>query len=311
MDDKTSEEMSIDELETLLRIKRSAVRLRRIAEALEAQHVPASHLPSEGSLVGSLPKWRSRTVRLESIELQPLTRKSLYEIATAGLQEAFSPQGRRRIRDSFLLLVEIAAVIGLIAILGYSLSSLNRLNREAAQAFETVTYPTPTEAAFLPGSFPPTPAALPPFYQSLVRPVTPVVLPTPGPQSATRIVISKIKVDAPVVEGDDWEALKKGVGHHPGSANPGERGNVVLSGHVDVFGAVFRYLDRLEVGDEVILYAGEKAYHYRVAGKRIVEPTEVSVMDPTREPTLTLITCYPYRVDTKRIVVFAELVRTP
>lgn len=311
MDDKALEKMSIDELEALLRIKRSALRLRRIAEALETQPAPASQLSSEGSLIDSLPRWRSRAVRLESIELQPLERKSLYESVTAALHEALSPQGRRRIRDSLLLIVEIVAVIGLIAILGYSLTSLNRLNQETAQTFETLTHPTPTEVAFLPGSFPPTPAALPPFYQNLVRPVTPVVLPTPGPQSATRIVIPKLRVDAPVVEGDDWEALKKGVGHHPGSANPGERGNVVLSGHVDVFGAVFRYLDRLDVGDEVIVYAGDKAYYYRVAGKRIVEPTEVSVMEPTREPILTLITCYPYRVDTKRIVVFAELVRTP
>jgi sortase A len=132
-------------------------------------------------------------------------------------------------------------------------------------------------------------------------------LPTPGPQAPTRIIIKKIKVDAPIVMGSGWEDLKKGVGHHPGTALPGMRGNMVLVAHDDVFGEIFRYLGDLEPGDLVTIYAGERAFNYVVKAKRIVEPTEISVMDTAHEPLATLITCYPYGIDTQRLVVIAEL----
>jgi len=121
------------------------------------------------------------------------------------------------------------------------------------------------------------------------------------------MVILAIDVDAPVVEGDGWEELKMGVGHHIGSVNPGERGNVVVSGHNDIFGEVFRRLGELGPGDEIIVYAGETPYRYLVREKRIVQPDEVSVMEPTTKATMTLITCYPYLIDTHRLVVIAEL----
>jgi sortase A len=97
------------------------------------------------------------------------------------------------------------------------------------------------------------------------------------------------------------------VGHHIGTANPGERGNLVLSAHNDVFGEIFRYLDQLKPGDEVIIYSGSQRYRYEISQSRIVEPTEVGVMAPTNEPTVTLISCYPYLVDNKRIAVFGQL----
>jgi sortase A len=101
--------------------------------------------------------------------------------------------------------------------------------------------------------------------------------------------------------------LKKGVGQHIDSANPGQNGNVVLAGHDDVFGEVFRDLDKLQPGDQVILYTMQQQYVYLVAETRIVEPSQVEVMNPTSDPTVTLISCYPYMVDNKRIVVFAKL----
>jgi sortase A len=120
-------------------------------------------------------------------------------------------------------------------------------------------------------------------------------------------VIPAIDVDALVVEGDTWEQLKLGVGHHLRSANPGERGNMVLSAHNDIYGEIFRYLGNLELGDEVVIYAGEQPYRYAVKAKQIVEPTDVGVLASTTRPVATLITCYPYMVDTHRIVVVAEL----
>jgi sortase A len=109
------------------------------------------------------------------------------------------------------------------------------------------------------------------------------------------------------VEGDDWEALKQGAGHHIGSANPGESDNCVISAHNDIYGEIFRRLDDLELGDEVVIYAGEQPYRYIVMAKQIVEPTQVHVLAPTTKPVATLISCYPYMVDTHRIVVIAEL----
>jgi sortase A len=120
-------------------------------------------------------------------------------------------------------------------------------------------------------------------------------------------VIPAIEVDALVVEGDSWEQLKLGVGHHLNTADPGERGNMVLSAHNDIYGETFRHLDDLELGDEVVIYAGEQPYRYIVRAKQIVEPTEVSVLASTTKPVTTLISCYPYMVDTHRIVVIAEL----
>jgi sortase A len=116
-------------------------------------------------------------------------------------------------------------------------------------------------------------------------------------------------VDVQVVEGDDWEQLKKGAGHHIGSANPGERGNCFISGHNDIYGEIFRYLPDVQVGDEITVYAGEQPYRYTVRATRVVEPDDVSVMYPTSAPILTLLTCYPYMIDTQRFVVIAELNR--
>jgi len=66
-------------------------------------------------------------------------------------------------------------------------------------------------------------------------------------------------------------------------------------------------LEELDLGDEVIVYAGATSYRYIVREKRIVEPEDVSVMYPTTQPILSLQTCYPYLVDTHRLVVIAQL----
>ena len=97
------------------------------------------------------------------------------------------------------------------------------------------------------------------------------------------------------------------VGHHVGSANPGESSNSIISAHNDIFGEIFRDLPELDLGDEVFMHTASRVYRYVVTQKRIIEPTDVSVMYPTSSPVLTLISCYPYGIDTHRIVVIAEL----
>jgi sortase A len=209
-------------------------------------------------------------------------------------------------------------IIGIVAVLVDTLSTLGNLNRQVSTALLQPTLePTPAiQAVVLPdGHTPPDrfgrarpneteiPAHLRPAWQSFAS------LPTPVPAigQAVRIQIPAIAVDAPVVQGDGWEQLKRGVAQHIGTPNPTEVGNIVLSGHNDIFGEVFRDLDRLNPGDKVILFTNQRQYTYIITGTQMVEPTTVEVMAPTSDSRVTLISCHPYLIDEHRIVVTALL----
>ncbi|OGO46521.1 MAG: hypothetical protein A2Z30_07290 [Chloroflexi bacterium RBG_16_64_43] len=224
----------------------------------------------------------------------------------------------RHVLDRLLLFIEVGAAIGLALVLINGAGLLDRLNREVSSALGRTT-PTPLiTAVVLPsGHTPPNspggaqpnqdeiPANLRAFVQSMPAPAAP----TSGPEQALLLDVPAMgKLAIPVVEGDGWEQLKQGVGHHIGSADPGRLGNMVLSGHNDIYGEVFRDLDRLAPGDEVRVSTASQVYTYRVVGWRLVTPTEVEVMAASPRATLTLISCYPYMIDTQRIVVTAELV---
>jgi sortase A len=224
----------------------------------------------------------------------------------------------RRVMDGLLLLIEVSAVVGFIFILFNGLNVIRELNQEVAAVIEQPTLtPTPLiGAVVLPsGHIPPNAPGgtrfnedeIPEHLRPLVRSWYNAPVPTPGPEQAMRIQIPAIEVDAPVVQGDGWEQLKKGVAQHLGSADPGARGNVVLSAHNDIFGEIFRDLDRLVPGDLVLLHTNQRSYTYVVVDTKVVEPTAVDVMAPTSQPTTTLISCYPYLKDNLRIVVIARL----
>lgn len=224
----------------------------------------------------------------------------------------------RRWWDRLLVGVEVLAVLGLIGVILNGLGILRDLNQEMAAALAPATIePTPLITALvLPGGHTPpdaqgntrpNEAEIPEHLRPMVQSLGSVAIPTPGPEQAIRISIPAIRVNAPVVQGDGWEQLKKGVAQHIGSANPGQNGNVVLSAHNDVYGQLFRFLDKLVPGDLVILYTQQRQYVYVVTATLIVEPTQVEVMAPTPDPTVTLISCYPYMVNTHRIVVVAKL----
>jgi sortase A len=220
--------------------------------------------------------------------------------------------------DGLLLATEVLAVIGFISILGIGLSTLGSFNQKVSASFQQPPFePTPMiQAVVLPdGHTPPTdprgarpneaeiPEHLRPLWQSFSN------LPTPLPaiEQAVRIQIPAINVDAPVVQGDTWEQLKKGVGQQIGTPDPGSKGNIVLSGHNDVYGEVFRYLDRLNPGDKVVLFTSRRQYTYIITGTQMVEPTAVEVMAQTPDARVTLISCHPYLIDDHRIVVSAVL----
>jgi sortase A len=225
---------------------------------------------------------------------------------------------RKRILDGLLLFVEVLAVIGLLLLLFNGINMMRDLNNEVAIALEQPTLtPTPLiVSVVLPsGHTPPTspegarpnedeiPQHLKPLVQSLAN----IPIPTPGPEQAIRIQIPAIGVDAPIVQGDGWEQLKKGVGQHIGTANPGSAGNTVLSAHNDIFGEIFRDLDRLQPGDEITIYTTQRSYTYVISDSIVVEPTQVDIMENTSQATLTLISCYPYLVDDKRIAITSRL----
>jgi sortase A len=127
-------------------------------------------------------------------------------------------------------------------------------------------------------------------------------------QMLTRLQIPKIQMDAIVVEGASRRDLSEGPGHMKRTAQAGETGNMVITAHRDTF---FRHIYELNKGDQIQVRRSGRTFTYEVTGKRIVMPDDVSVIRPTPNPQLTLITCYPtYYIGPapKRLVVFSRLV---
>ncbi len=289
---KAPEELSVEELRRLLIEKRRGARRERL-----------EHFKRTG-----------RVAAVEPDSLAPVV-ETLEE---NGAQPQVQVSMRRRVLDRILLAVEVLAVIGLVGVLVSGFGVLRELNEEVASALIQETFtPTPlVMAVVLPsghtppdafGNTRPNDAEIPEHLRPMVQSLANLPIPTPAPDQAIRIQIPAINVDAPIVQGDGWEQLKKGVGQNIGSANPGQNGNLVLSAHNDVYGEIFRHLDRLVPGDQIIIYTQQRQYVYVVDRTAIVEPTAVEVMAPTGSPTATLISCYPYLVNKQRIVVFARL----
>ena len=146
-----------------------------------------------------------------------------------------------------------------------------------------------------------------------------------------RIIIPRINKNVPIVgvstenlinrdwaglEADIQAALQLGVVHYPGTAEAGETGNVVITGHSSYFPwdpgrfkDVFALLHEIVVGDEVIVYRDQKPYRYRVYNTRVVTPDQVEVLTQEGEDRLTLITCTPVGTNLKRLIVLAEPIR--
>jgi sortase A len=106
-----------------------------------------------------------------------------------------------------------------------------------------------------------------------------------------RIEMPRLKLSVSAREGVDTRTLRTAAGHIPGTALPGERGNAGFAAHRDTF---FRPLQGVRAGDEVVLTTADGVYRYAVTATRIVPPSDVSVLEATSDPTLTLVTCYPF-----------------
>ena len=106
--------------------------------------------------------------------------------------------------------------------------------------------------------------------------------------------------------------LKEGVVHYPGTANPGEPGNVFITGHSSYYlwdtgryKDVFARLNQLKPGDDIVLYYNQKKYHYVVRERKEVQNDDISVLDQGTEKILTLMTCSPVGTNFRRLVVVA------
>ena len=287
-DRRSVDDISINELERILKIKKQRAREERLRGFRDTGRALRAQVTTDDPADWSPPR--------RGLRLGRLTSRALW-------------------------FLEVAAVAGLVYLAYDFWQARETINEEVQEVISAENAPTaaPTPmitVLVLPsGHTPPTDlggarpndAEIPENLRPLVQALPAVVIPTPGPRQATRIVIPAINVDAPVVQGDGWEQLRRGVGQHIGTASPGQNGNLVVSAHNDIFGEIFRDLDRLAPGDIITIHTMSERFNYVITGSDVVEPTAVEVMQRTSAPTATLISCYPYLVDTKRIVVFAEL----
>lgn len=125
------------------------------------------------------------------------------------------------------------------------------------------------------------------------------------------IVIPKIGVDTPILEGKSAQVLNNGLWRRPKTSSPDLGGNTVITGHRFMYSTgnkTFYHLDKLAIGDPITVYWKGKAYGYRVTSQKVVAPTEISIEEPTTDERLTLYTCTPLWTSKNRLVVTATKV---
>jgi sortase A len=151
---------------------------------------------------------------------------------------------------------------------------------QAARAYAITT--APTEAAVVPG-------------RTAARSTAPhAAVPVPARGLPVgELTIPRIQLSSVVLHGSDPQTLRRGPGHLETTPLPGESGNAVIAGHRDSF---FRPLRHVRRGDDVFVQTPSGRFHYRVVSLQVVDAHDLSVLEPTRDPTLTLITCYPFWV---------------
>ena len=356
-DKRPVDELSIDELERVLAIKRREARQQRLQKmgrsgrlvdhsSPEPVYVEPAAAPPSSPVRITVPALEALSAAVAAAET-PQTVDTIPEssprfedvddVEQAPIQVYAIPSKRqqrmKRIVDRLLLVLEVVAVIGIVVI-GYNLfGAVQDLERETASAqalseeqrrmgIPTIA-PTPSlrmEDYVIPGghiigadgsvrfNYDEVPSHLLPLVQSqLIQPV--VSRPAPTSETALTLTIPALNLNQSIVQGVDMEAFKQGVGQLPNNVNPGDAiGNVVLGAHNDVYGEIFRHLDELQAGDEFQIATRTTVYTYTVTEILVVEPTDVWVLENRDGPTATLFSCYPYRVDTQRIVVMADRV---
>ncbi|MBM7649907.1 sortase A [Bacillus ectoiniformans] len=130
------------------------------------------------------------------------------------------------------------------------------------------------------------------------------------PPSRWVLVIPKIDLTVPVLEGTTEEVLDVAAGKLESSGQLGKKGhNFVVAAHrAYQFGRFFNRLDELEGGDEVLVQSADTTYQFQVSEKKIINPNQAEYLNPKPDHAmLTLLTCHPMYSDSKRLLVFTEL----
>jgi sortase A len=124
-----------------------------------------------------------------------------------------------------------------------------------------------------------------------------------------KIELPTIHKNAYVVEGTDLGSLRKGPGHYPHTALPGQRGTVAIAGHRTTYGAPFRHIDKLHRGDRILLDLPDGTFVYRVQKTQIVDKDATWITRRVGYNRLVLSACHPLHSAAQRIVAFARYVR--
>jgi sortase A len=103
--------------------------------------------------------------------------------------------------------------------------------------------------------------------------------------------IKSVHLEVPVLAGEDDKTLSRAAGWIKGTVLPGSRGNAGIAAHRDT---LFRPLRNVKLGDEVVYYSPSGSYTYRIIWTKIVNPSDIYVLDSTSTPSLTLVSCYPF-----------------
>ena len=188
-------------------------------------------------------------------------------------------RGSRRWLARLLILVGVA-VLGWA---GYAVLSARWAQREYQKVLEIERALPPPEAP---------------------EPALPVSMPLGEPIGT--LIVPRLGLSAVVAEGDDKPVLDNAAGHLPDTALPWNDGNAAVAAHRD---GLFRPLKGIRVGDRLRFETVHGDFEYRVKETYIVEPDDIWVLNPTLEPTLTLISCYPFNFignAPKRFIVKAE-----
>lgn len=312
---------------------------KRTPEAEGAAYVAVAPFPQTGAAD------RFRPATLSPVDVRKGRRSILPSPKDSG-QEKGQPVSRTRLRpwrtlDKVLLVVEVVGALVVAWLVWQYLYTVYfdtapRRVTPARTATAVVTLPvgiprptvaaTPSATRFVeiapplvgtPGAEEDSGVGGPPSAgQSPTSTPTTTATPTIDPQTLlpARLRIPSMSLDSPVhevtVDMGEWQVSPMDIGHHLGTGNPGERGNVVLAGHRDINSALFRDLDRLGPGDEVYVSNNQREYRYIVTESTVVGPDHTEVMDPTDDKRVTLITCTPIGLATQRLIVVAELDET-
>lgn len=208
----------------------------------------------------------------------------------------FDKNKKIRILKALVILLELLALALLVYIVvlpfypevKYRVVSENKIQKEEAKDIEKVEEKTQTVVNHLPKN------------QYDVSP--------------HRVIITKIGVNAPIVESASAEyGLSLGAWRVPDSSTPNQGGNTVITGHrfkyLPPSNLTFYLFHKLETGDIVSIIWDKTEYYYRIREVKIVDKTEVSIMNQTEESVLTMFTCHPIYSTEKRLVVVADLIK--